>query len=243
MKIILTAIRHALASMATAFRWVATQVFAAGRWVTTFIREEIAPVLTLAGSALQTTMRPLVATANSVIDGVLSIPGRLLRHRGSGGGPQAAAAAQQAEQQARSAHSEADKALTVQQTARILIRAAAWRARGRDIGDLVAELPDGLGGYVRRLTQSECLRLSETDAKAVMDWILGKRPSLPGIRTPAEVALEGGGPRTLTPQPTFAAEARTPEEAVVLGRLRERLLDRRGEAAHARDYPNAGLPG
>lgn len=190
------AVRSMASAITTVTRTVMKPVFVAGRWTMEACTEVV--------------MLPVKAAA-------------AIMTRAPAPAPQSENAAQQTAEQIQAAAQVQEKALTAAQATRLVLRAARMRADGKDIAELADAIPCGLGSYIKRLNTSECHRLAETDASVVMSWISGKRPSLPGIRTQAE--LDGTAP---APKPSPKTNA---HEDLVLSRLAQRLTERQAHAA------------
>ncbi|PZP39002.1 MAG: hypothetical protein DI601_25760 [Azospirillum brasilense] len=159
----------------------------------------------------------------------VTAPVRVLAGLGGGGAglstAEAAAVAQiQAQQQAQ----QAEQAMGIAQTVRLLQRAAKLRSEGRDLEPLANALAPAWLRYVENLSTGEAHRLAETDARTVGELVCGARDSLPGVRAPTALAL---GDLSLKPVAPEAARTkangepeRTPEKEQVLGGLRARLI-------------------
>ncbi|MDT8291234.1 hypothetical protein RQ846_16060, partial [Roseomonas mucosa] len=136
----------------------------------------------------------------------------------------AAVAQMQAQQQAQ----QAERAMGITQTARLLQRAARLRSEGRDLEPLADALAPGWLRYVENLSTGEAHRLAETDARAVGELVSGARDGLPGVRGPTAVALVNLSPKPVAPgaarTKAHGQPERTPEKEQVLGGLRTRLI-------------------
>lgn len=200
------------------------------RQIADIIAAVLERIASMAQTAVRTVMRPVFVAGRwtlRAVTEVVQVPGRLiaapLRAIAAGraaGGPQAAATAQQMAEQVTAAEIQADKALTIQQTVRLLQRAAKRRSGGHDIDELAELLPAPLGEYVRKLGTGECKRLADTDARAVGEWLEGKRRAIPGVRSVDDV-LE-------LPQAASKPSRRpgaSPEDKILTA-LRDRLIAR-----------------
>jgi hypothetical protein len=203
-------IRAVLAAMQTAVRTVMRPVLIAGRWTLSAVQE----VVTLPVKAAAVILSPL---------------GRLFGPRGAAAGQQAQAAAAEASREIREAKNETDGTDELRDVAKRLQRAAAYKSRGHETAEgIIAELPTDLARWVRHLSTGECAALGALDPVHVCDHLRDRRPTLPGVRTFAEILAEQRA--AAAPPVPEAAPARTDAEQAVMDRLAERLIAR-GRAA------------
>ncbi|WP_043342423.1 hypothetical protein [Belnapia moabensis] len=205
-------------------------------------------ILSRIAAAIQAVATTFQATMQWVWNGtkmtlrVVTSPVRVLAGLGSGGGgagPSTVEAAAMVQMQAQQQSQQAEQAMSVAQTVRLLQRAAKLRSEGRDLEPLAEALAPGWLRYVESLSTGEAHRLAETDVRAVGELVSGARDGLPGVRGPKAVALGDMAPRTMQDAVEAKIDAepeRTPEQQQVLGGLRARFL---AAGYKPRDEPKA----
>jgi hypothetical protein len=214
MKGILAALRRILGSVFDGF----------GRW----LECEVWPSMLAAGRACTWAADGVIDAAGWVADAVLAIPARLLGRSDNHAGQATPAATQQTEEQIRSAEVQAERQISLTQTAKLVHRAVRLRASfpDKDLDELLDALPNGLGDYVSKLTTAEAFRLSETDIPALISHLSGNRP-VPNVRTVADVIA--AKPEQKPSSGRYQATEAKPEQSAVMRVLADRIRQRQPE--------------
>jgi hypothetical protein len=167
-----------------------------------------------------------LTVVDAAIDGVLSVPGRILGAMGrpAAAGQHAAAAEQQSEHQVKAAAADATKEVEAARVGNQLQRMARLRLKGHDhaVAEVGSTVPGYFVSYIKSLTTRELDALGKADGAVVQEWMLGKRGPPDGIRSVDAVQMRS----TMSAQVPNAAPvpgARTTQEQAVMARLAERI--------------------